>query len=202
MKLSEIIRRSQGASPFDADQAPKHVEDDPMQFKYKGFLVDAHQDSDEFWWINYVPELPTELDGRYNKSPKLHDVPKKAKEAIDKFFAQGGKLKEAYDFDDSDNRAAALVVLLKKEGFKDSGDVQMDNLTHYSRARQFTKDEDKLEVEVILSGEEWDLRIGRKGAVNKVQYAKGQGARKLGQYLKGKLKKEIVAKAKEIERHQ
>ena len=59
------------------------LKEDQESFKYRGIDVLIHQDSDEFYWINYDPPLPKEIDKKYNKASYIEAAADKAKQAID-----------------------------------------------------------------------------------------------------------------------
>jgi len=61
-----------------------------MRFKYRGFEVSFSEDEDNFWWINYEPNLPSEFDK--NKVSHWQDGEEKAKKAIDAFLDSGGDI--------------------------------------------------------------------------------------------------------------
>lgn len=60
-------------------------------FTYKGYTVMFDQDSEGFYWINYKPELPKELDLQYNKAINKVSGAELAKEAIDKLHLAANK---------------------------------------------------------------------------------------------------------------
>lgn len=59
------------------------------EFKYKGYTVDFAEDSDGFFWINYIPDLPKEIDHKYNKASNRVAAADVAKKGIDAAIEAG-----------------------------------------------------------------------------------------------------------------
>lgn len=53
------------------------------EFEYKGVSVVIHQDAEGFYWINYNPKLPKDIDLKFNKGTSVDSCAEKAKKAID-----------------------------------------------------------------------------------------------------------------------